>query len=250
MKITNVTIPGDGPVSLCQGGEVSASFHQTEYSTLPATLACDGSASTAWSTWTQQGWRDAVDFTIQAATALRLDEVSFTASEGEIDSVSVVYQGTDGAWHGTTAQDAAVSPAGSASVVAFDPVVAIGLRITFATPGSYLKIPEARRRGYRRGRTGRYRRRGPGERRGRRVDPAVGNGYARGSRCDGHLGHIRRLDRDGERVRRGVGRRAGSGHDHGDLGSRCGARRRCRGDGPAVRVGPFRHLCEGRPGDI
>jgi chitodextrinase len=134
---------GPGPANLCRAGGVSASFHQTAYETMPASFACDGSSSTAWSTWTTGGaWQDEVTYTVAASTAYRVDQLSFTNIEGNLTGVSVDYRGTDGAWHPTSAQDVAPAANRTATTIGFDPVVATSLRLTFSTPGSYLKIPE------------------------------------------------------------------------------------------------------------
>lgn len=125
------------------GSVVSASFHQTEWDTLPAANACDGSVSTAWSTWaggdTSPG---TASFTITPATAYRVSQATFTNVEGTIRSVSVAYRGIDGLWHETTVHDAAVEANGVATTVSFDAVTATAVRLDFATPGSYLKISE------------------------------------------------------------------------------------------------------------
>ncbi len=142
LKIPELSIPATGPRSICADGVVTASFHQTAYDTFPETNACDGSTSTVWSTWTNDGWRDEVTFTIAAVAAYRVGEVSFTNTEGAMAAVSVDYRGTDGVWHATSAQGVSPAANGEPTRLEFDPVVATGVRLTFSTPGSYLKIPE------------------------------------------------------------------------------------------------------------
>ncbi|MCM6762380.1 discoidin domain-containing protein [Rathayibacter sp. ZW T2_19] len=144
-SISEVEIWGDAPpVNLCRlpGASVSASFSQTEWSTLPATNACDGSTATAWSTWSGTALKSSSDFTLTLAEAHRVDRLTFTNTEGTLASASVAYRGADGVWRPTTAQAAPVAANGSATTLSFGAVTATGLRITFATPNSYVKIPE------------------------------------------------------------------------------------------------------------
>ena len=145
-SISEVQIFGDAPAAgnLCglAGSAVSASFHQTEWATMPPALACDGAAATSWSTWSGSSSPAEVTFTVTAATAYDVDEVAFTNIEGSPQSVSVSYLGTDGLWHETTAQDAALAANGTQTTVGFDRVSAVAVRLTFATPGTYVKISE------------------------------------------------------------------------------------------------------------
>ncbi|PWD51366.1 hypothetical protein C8046_12535 [Serinibacter arcticus] len=143
--ISEVEIWGDAPpVNVCRapGSTVSASFHQTRWNTFPAAGACDGNAGTSWSTWSDTDLRDSVTFTIEAAQAHLLDRVSFTNIEGTIASVGVEYRDVDGTWTPTSAQDVAPAANSTVTTIGFDDVTATGLRLTFATPGSYLKITE------------------------------------------------------------------------------------------------------------
>jgi len=148
-SVSEVQIQGRAAVQgdLCRlpGGVVRASFHQTEWDTMPAGFACDGNASTAWSTWAGDGNApQAASFTITPATAYRISTAEFTNVEGTIQSASVSYRGVDGMWHTTTAQDVAVSANGSTTTLSFDEVTATAVRLDFATPGSFLKISELR----------------------------------------------------------------------------------------------------------
>lgn len=139
------TVQVDGPVDVCRepGTTVSASFHQTEYGTMPASFACDGNPSTAWSTWAGgTGKKDRVTFTVDAAEQWRLDAVRLTNTEGTITGIGVEYRDADGAWRPTTASAVAPAANGTLTTVGFDAVTSDALRLTFDTPGSYLKISE------------------------------------------------------------------------------------------------------------
>ena len=143
--ISEVEIWADAPpVNVCRapGTTVSASFHQTRWNTYPAAGACDGNASTPWSTWSDTDLRDSVTFTIAATQPYLLDKVTFTNAEGTIASVGVEYRDADGNWTPTSAQGVAPAANNSVTTIGFDAVTATGLRLTFATPGSYLKIYE------------------------------------------------------------------------------------------------------------
>lgn len=142
-SISEVQIWGaDSSRDICSaaGTTVSASFHQTEYATLPAANACDGSAATAWSTWAST-LRPSATFTVQPAQAHVVDRIGFTNIEGVIAGVSVEYRDEKGAWHATGAQNVVPSANGKPTSFVFEPVLASAVRLTFATPGSYLKIP-------------------------------------------------------------------------------------------------------------
>ncbi|GAB3162297.1 hypothetical protein GCM10027059_14680 [Myceligenerans halotolerans] len=143
-SVSEVQIWGaDGVADLChaEGTTVSATFHQTEWDTMPAGNACDGDASTSWSTWSGENPQDEVSFTVEPAGNHVVDQVGFTSIEGTITALTVEYRDDEGGWHPTTAQDVAPSATGVPTTIAFDPVVASAVRITFRTPGSYLKIP-------------------------------------------------------------------------------------------------------------
>ncbi|WP_157236747.1 glycoside hydrolase family 43 protein [Promicromonospora sukumoe] len=143
-SISEVQVWGaDDVVDLCraEGTTVSASFHQTEWETMPAANACDGNASTSWSTWSGSAGRDEVTFTVEPAEARAVDRVGFTTTEGTIATVGVEYRDAQGTWHPTTAQDVAPAATGAPTSVEFEPVWASAVRLTFATPGSYVKIP-------------------------------------------------------------------------------------------------------------
>lgn len=146
-SISEVQIFGEAAAegNLCRvaGSSVAASFWQTEWETMPAANACDGNTGTSWSTWASGGaGRDAVTFTVTAGTAYDVSQVTFTNTEGSPQSVSVAYRGTDGVWRDTTAQAVPVAAAGAPTVVDFAPVTALAVRLSFATTGTYLKIPE------------------------------------------------------------------------------------------------------------
>ena len=146
-SISEVQIQGaaaqGGNVCRVPGASVSATFSQTEWETFPATNACDGSASTPWSTWAGSlASRTAVDFTLATGTAYEVSSVAFTNTEGSPTTVSVAYRGIDGRWHDTTAKAVAIAANGTQTSADFTPVVATAVRLTFATPATYLKIPE------------------------------------------------------------------------------------------------------------
>jgi hypothetical protein len=131
---------GGGDICSAAGTTVSASFHQTEYATMPAANACDGSAATSWSTWASTT-KPSATFTVEPAQAHVVDRIGFTNIEGTIAGVGVEYRDDKGAWHATGAQNVVPSANGKPTSIAFTPVLASAVRITFATPGSYLKIP-------------------------------------------------------------------------------------------------------------
>ncbi|WP_082104311.1 discoidin domain-containing protein [Demequina soli] len=142
-SISEVEILGTpGAVNVCRGATVSASYSQTLYGGMPAANACDGSTGTAWSTWTNTGWQSPVTYTVETATAYDIAGLSFTNTEGNLTGVSVAYKAADGTWKATTAQNVAPAANNVRTDIAFDTVSATGLRLTFTTPGSYLKIPE------------------------------------------------------------------------------------------------------------
>lgn len=144
-RYVTATVEVEGPVNVCvePGTTVSASFHQTEYDTFPPEQACDGDSSTAWSTWAGgSGKRDQVTFTVSATDEHAVDQVRFTNTEGAIEAARVEYRDADGAWQPATSQSGSVAPHGELTTIAFDQVVTSGVRLTFDTPGSYLKITE------------------------------------------------------------------------------------------------------------
>lgn len=144
-RYVTATVHVDGPVDVCRepGTRVSASFHQTEWGTMPAANACDGNPSTAWSTWAGgTGKKDRVTFTVEAAEQWQLDAVRLTNTEGTITGITVEHRDADGAWQPTTANAVAPAANGTLTTVRFDAVTSDALRLTFDTPGSYLKISE------------------------------------------------------------------------------------------------------------
>jgi len=146
-SVSEVQIQGDaapgGNVCRVPGARVSASFSQTEWTSFPATNACDGSSTTPWSTWASAlASRASVAFTLVTGTAYEVSSVAFTNTEGSPETVDVRYRGTDGRWHDTTAKAVAVAANGTPTTVGFTPVVATAVRLDFATPQTYVKIPE------------------------------------------------------------------------------------------------------------
>jgi hypothetical protein len=142
-SVSEVQIWGaDDARDICtaEGTTVSASFSQTLYETLPASNACDGKATTVWSTWDSTK-RPSATFTVEPAQPHVVGSVGFTNAEGTIAGVSVEYRDAQGAWHATTAQDVVPRANGAPTTISFDAVLASAVRLTFATPGSYLKIP-------------------------------------------------------------------------------------------------------------
>lgn len=131
--------------NVCRGTDatVSASFSQTKWATLPASNACDGRQNTPWSTWTDAGFKDSVTFTIETSGTHRLDTVKFTNIEGSITGVSAEYRTSANEWKPVALTGAAPTVTnGRETTLSFTQVAATGLRLTFNTPGSYLKIPE------------------------------------------------------------------------------------------------------------
>ncbi|KQQ03866.1 MULTISPECIES: glycoside hydrolase family 43 protein [unclassified Rathayibacter] len=144
-SIAEVQIWGTAPpVNVCRvkGAAVSASFSQTKWATLPAANACDGNVTTAWSTWTDGTFAGSADFTLTNTEAHRVSGLTFTNTEGTLASVSVAYRAADGTWKPTSAQNVAPAANGSLTTIPFTAVSATGLKLTFSTPNSYLKITE------------------------------------------------------------------------------------------------------------
>ncbi|WP_314456629.1 discoidin domain-containing protein [uncultured Microbacterium sp.] len=145
-SIAEVEIWGNAlAANVCRGADatVSASFSQTKWATLPAGNACDGRQNTQWSTWTDAGFKDSATFTLETTATHRLDKVQFTNIEGSVTGVSAEYRTTSNEWKPVTLTGTAPTVTnGRETTLAFTQVAATGLRLTFATPGSYLKIPE------------------------------------------------------------------------------------------------------------
>ena len=146
-SIAEVDVWGNASAAnVCRGGDasVSASFHQTKWATMPASNACDGRVGTAWSTWTDAGYQDSATFTIETSEIHRLNEVRFTNTEGTIAGVSLEYRDDHGnEWKPLPLTgDTPTVTNGSETTLSFPKILATGLRLTFSTPGSYLKIPE------------------------------------------------------------------------------------------------------------
>ncbi len=136
------TPQAQGNVCTLPGSTTAASFYQTEWQTLPSKNACDGNTSTAWLTWRGSGeYPDTESFTLTPGTAYDVSAVTFTNTEGSPQSVHVTYRGTDGLWH-DAAEPTAVASNGTQTKVEFAPVTATAVRLTFATTGTFLKIPE------------------------------------------------------------------------------------------------------------
>ncbi|MCI9859560.1 discoidin domain-containing protein [Microbacterium proteolyticum] len=145
-SIAEVEIWGNAlAANVCRGTDatVSASFSQTKWATLPAGNACDGRQNTQWSTWTDAGFKDSATFTLETSATHRLDKVQFTNIEGSVTGVSAEYRTTSNEWKPVTLTGSAPTVTnGRETTLAFTQVATTGLRLTFATPGSYLKIPE------------------------------------------------------------------------------------------------------------
>jgi len=145
-SIAEVDVWGNASIpNVCRGGDatVSASFHQTKWATMPASNACDGRPDTQWSTWTDAGYQDSATFTVETLELHRLSEVRFTNVEGSIAGVTAEYRTPAGEWKPVALTgDAPTVTNGTETTLTFRKVMATGLRLTFATPGSYLKIPE------------------------------------------------------------------------------------------------------------
>ena len=145
-SISEVDVWGNASVpNVCRGGDatVSASFHQTKWATMPAGNACDGKQNTQWSTWTDAAFQDSATFTVETSEIHRLDEVRFTNIEGTVTGVSAEYRAPSGEWMPVApTRDAPAVVNGTETTLSFQKILATGLRLTFSTPGSYLKIPE------------------------------------------------------------------------------------------------------------
>jgi hypothetical protein len=145
-SIAEVDVWGNAAIpNVCRGGDatVSASFWQTKWATMPAGNACDGTQNTQWSTWTDAGYQDSATFSVETREIHRLDHVSFTNIEGTVTGVSAEYRAPSGEWLPVELTGAAPTVTnGTETTLSFTKVLATGLRLTFATPGSYLKIPE------------------------------------------------------------------------------------------------------------
>ncbi|WP_022878453.1 discoidin domain-containing protein [Microbacterium sp. B19] len=145
-SIAEVDVWGNASApNVCRGGDatVSASFHQTKWATMPAGNACDGKQNTQWSTWTDAGFQDTATFTVETMEIHRLDRVSFTNTEGTVTGVTAEYRTPAGEWKPVEPTgDAPTVTNGAETTLSFTKVLATGVRLTFATPGSYLKIPE------------------------------------------------------------------------------------------------------------
>lgn len=130
-------------IGRADGSTVSASFYQTDSQTLPPANAVDGSTSTTWSTWTRGTMKSSATFTVMTTKSYYVKDLTFTNTEGVISGVTVEYlDADDQVWKATTASGVVPSANGTATRIVFDSVAATGIRLTFATPASYLKIPE------------------------------------------------------------------------------------------------------------
>src|SRR5699024_9468500 len=101
-SISEVQIWGDSAgADLCSAPdtEVSASFHQTDWDTMPAAGACDGDGSTSWSTWDGDETVDEATFTVTPAQAHVLDHLALTNVEGTIRAIDIDYRDEAGTWH-------------------------------------------------------------------------------------------------------------------------------------------------------
>lgn len=145
-RMVQATLVVEGPLNVCTqpGTTVSDSFHQTQYETLPAANACDGDTSTPWSTWASEGQRpDQATFTASFTRPWSVERVAFTNNEGTIDGGTIEYRDpADGQWRDVTPATFGAATTGESQQVDIDPVDATGLRVTFDTNGSYLKIGE------------------------------------------------------------------------------------------------------------
>ncbi|MFZ8756490.1 glycoside hydrolase family 43 protein [Microbacterium sp. HMH0099] len=145
-SIAEVAIWGQGGTpNVCRAADakVTASVWQTRYETMTPDRACDGRRGTAWSTWSDTALKDSATFTLTTDQPHGIGGVEFTNIEGTVTGVTAEYRTTDGRWTAVTPIGAAPSVVtGTKTVLRFAPVHATGLRLTFATPGSYLKIPE------------------------------------------------------------------------------------------------------------
>ncbi len=126
------------------GTTVSASFHQTDWGTFPASNACDADESTSWSTWASaSGYPDEASFTAEFDRSLVVGKVTLRNIEGDPSGVTVEHRDPEtGEWSATSAGTAAPAENGEQTSIEFEPVTATGIRLVIETPGSYLKITE------------------------------------------------------------------------------------------------------------
>lgn len=145
-SIAEVSIWGQAGVpNVCRASDatVAASFWQTRYEVMTPNLACDGRRGTSWSTWSDTALKDSATFTLTTGSVHGIGGVEFTNIEGKVTGVSAEYRTADGTWTPVTLIGGAPAVVNNAkTTLRFEPVRATGLRLTFATPGSYLKIPE------------------------------------------------------------------------------------------------------------
>ncbi|WP_314323315.1 discoidin domain-containing protein [Paenarthrobacter ilicis] len=120
------------------GTTASASYTEGSYI---ARNTCDGNASTRWSNWVSGG-RAGDSLSYAFARDYTVSSVTITSAEKAAASLTVQYQDAAGAWKNTSAGTISGLSLSSPTTVSFDAVTTRGIRIAFATPGSYTKIAE------------------------------------------------------------------------------------------------------------
>lgn len=102
---------------------------------------CDANAGTRWSNWVSGG-RSGDSLSYAFSRDYTVDSVTVTSSEKAAQSLKVQFQDATGAWHDTSAGAIAKLSTAAPVTVRFDPVTTRGIRISFATAGSYTKVAE------------------------------------------------------------------------------------------------------------
>ncbi|MFV0286864.1 MAG: bacterial Ig-like domain-containing protein [Demequina sp.] len=132
-------------------GTVTASFHQTQYGTHPGTNACDGSASSSWSTWPGAAARPGDVLTIEFADPVALAGAEIDWLESVPAGGAVVEWRNDaGEWAtlGEPLDDITlVGTALTSTVTQEQPVEASAARLSLtygSDAGGYVKVSELR----------------------------------------------------------------------------------------------------------
>jgi len=116
----------------------TASYTEGSYT---AKNTCDGNASTRWSNWVSGG-RNGDSLTYGFGRDYTVSSLTVTSAEKAAQSLKVQYQDSSGAWKDTSAGTVTGLSITSPTTVSFEAVTTRGVRVTFATPGSYTKVAE------------------------------------------------------------------------------------------------------------
>lgn len=131
------------------GATATATFHQTEYGSYPAGLACDGNPGTSWSTWPGATTRptDTITFALPEARLVRGFEIDWL-EKAPTGAVTVQYRDAEGSWHDLANPISGIALVGGAAtsvVTAEEPVIADALRVLVGyTANDYTKVTEVR----------------------------------------------------------------------------------------------------------